>query len=88
MLTTCHLKLGVDGRLIIPASARRELGLEPGDSVVLESDGTSLLIRSAESVLEETQNYFSQFAIPGVSIVDELIGERRQEVSRESASLA
>lgn len=88
MHTTCHLKLGVDGRLIIPASARKELGLEPGDSVVLESDGTSLLIRSVDSVLQETQNYFAQFAVPGVSVVDELIAERRLEASRESASVA
>ena len=84
MHTTAHLKLGVDGRLIIPASARRELGLEPGDAVVLESDGISLLIRSAQTVLEEAQSYFTQFATPGVSVVDDLIAERRRDAQHEA----
>jgi AbrB family looped-hinge helix DNA binding protein len=40
-----HAKLGEDGRLDIPAALRKDLGLHPGDTVVLESDGYRLLLR-------------------------------------------
>lgn len=84
MTTFEHVQLAPDGRIVIPAAARKELGLKSGDTLVLESDGTSLLIRTAEAVLEETQAYFRQFLTPGVSEVDELIAERRAEADAES----
>lgn len=85
MTTIEHVKLADDGRIVIPATARRELGLKSGDTLVLESDGTSLLIRTAETVLEETQAYFRQYLTPGQSVVEELIAERRAEAAREEA---
>lgn len=78
-----HVTLGADGRIVIPAFARRELGLQAGDTLVLESDGTSLLLRSVETVLQETQAYFQQFTKQGVSEVDALISERRAEAAQE-----
>jgi AbrB family looped-hinge helix DNA binding protein len=84
MTTFEHVQLAPDGRIVIPASARKELGLKSGDTLVLESDGTSLLIRTAEAVLEETQDYFRQFLQPGVSEVDGLIAERRLEAELEA----
>ena len=80
-----HVKVGEDGRLVIPASLRKEIGIRAGDTLVLESDGDSLLVRSYDRVLKETQDYFRQFATPGTSVVDELIAERRAEAARESA---
>jgi AbrB family looped-hinge helix DNA binding protein len=78
-----HVKLGEDGRIVIPANSRRELGLQPGQILVIESDGDSLLVRSAENALRESQNYFQQFITPGVDPVDELIAERRAEAEAE-----
>src|SRR4051812_31227565 len=82
-----HTKLGEDGRVVIPAPVRKELGLRPGDTVVVESDGHSLLLTSYDQVLKETQDYFRQFA-SGTSIVDELIADRRAEAAREDAKTA
>jgi AbrB family looped-hinge helix DNA binding protein len=50
-----HAQLGEDGRLVIPAPLRNELGLHPGDTIVIESDGDSLLLRGYDRVLQETQ---------------------------------
>jgi AbrB family looped-hinge helix DNA binding protein len=83
--TSFHTKLGEDGRIVIPAPARKELALKPGDTVVIESDGNSLLLRSYDEVIKETQTFFRQFVPPGVSVVDELIAERRDEAAREDA---
>lgn len=37
-----------DGRLSVPEAFRAELGLRPGDALVVECDGDSLLVRRAE----------------------------------------
>ena len=80
-----HVKLGDDGRIVIPAAARRDLGLSPGQTLVIESDGDSLLVRTADTALRETQDYFQQFLPPGISLVDELIADRRAEAAAEYA---
>ncbi len=86
--TSFHTRLGEDGRVVIPASVRKELNLKPGDTLVAESDGHSLLLRSFDQVVKETQDFFRQFATPGVSVVDELIAERRAEAAREEEETA
>jgi len=79
-----RITMAPDGRIVIPAAARRENNWGPGQSLIVESDGTSLLIRSDDDVLRETQDYFRQFAA-GASEVDALIAERRTEAARDEA---
>ena len=45
----------------------------------------TLLVRSYDEVLRETQDYFRQFTTPGASEVDALIADRRDEFAREPA---
>ncbi len=85
-VTTEHVRLAPDGRIVIPAAIRHELGFHPGDALVLESDGDSLLVRSFEAVIRETQAAFSPYRIDGQSVVDELIADRRAEAARELAA--
>jgi AbrB family looped-hinge helix DNA binding protein len=87
-ITSFHTHLGEDGRVVIPARVRRDLNLKPGDTLVAESDGQSLLMRSYDQVLQETQEFFRQFLVPGTSVVDELFAERREEAAREDAEAA
>ena len=79
-----HVTVGADGRVVIPATFRKEIGIRAGDTLVLESDGDSLLVRSYDQVLKETQDYFRRFVSPGASPVDELIADRRAEAAREA----
>ncbi|MBY0460632.1 MAG: AbrB/MazE/SpoVT family DNA-binding domain-containing protein, partial [Gemmataceae bacterium] len=46
-----HVTLGENGRLVIPAAMRKEIGIQPGDTVVLESDGDSVLVRTLDQVV-------------------------------------
>jgi AbrB family looped-hinge helix DNA binding protein len=80
-----HVKLANDGRVVIPASLRHHLGLKPGDPLVIDAEGDAVRVRSAASVLAEVQAYFQRYVPPGVSMVDELIAERRAEAAREEA---
>jgi AbrB family looped-hinge helix DNA binding protein len=70
--------------VVIPSSLRKELGIRPGDTLVIESDGDSLLVRTPERVLQEVQSAFASIAPPGVLVSEELIRDRREEAERES----
>lgn len=48
-MTTTHLTLAADGSLTLPDEFRRQLGLTPGELLVIECDGDSLLVRRRES---------------------------------------
>jgi AbrB family looped-hinge helix DNA binding protein len=80
-----HTKLGEDGRVVIPARVRKELNLKPGDTLVIESDDQGLHLRSMDQVIREVQASFAPYRKPGVSVVDELIAERREEAAQEAA---
>lgn len=85
-VTTEHVRVAADGRIVIPAAIRHELGFLPGDALVLESDGDSLLVRRFDAVIRETQEAFAPYRVDGRSIVDELIADRRAEAARELAA--
>lgn len=88
MTDSFHARLTNDGRVLIPAPLRHRLGLKPGDQVVIDAEKDGLRLRSYAQVAKDVQEYFRQFARPGVSIVDELIAERRAEAAREEAEIA
>ena len=67
------------GKLTIPASTRRAMGIARGDTVVVEllSDG-ELRVRPLASVIREAQEIVRRSVEPGRSLADELMRERRQ----------
>jgi AbrB family looped-hinge helix DNA binding protein len=78
-----RLRLNENGRVVIPAAFRRALGIKPGDEVILRVDDGELRISTLRSRLERAQRHVRKYVKPGVSLVDELIAERRQEAKRE-----
>lgn len=79
-----HAKLIKGGKIVIPAELRREFGLQEGDTLVLERDGNSLVIKTYAQVVREVQTEFK--ALLGDhkgSMVDDLLAERRAEAARE-----
>jgi AbrB family looped-hinge helix DNA binding protein len=76
-------RIGAGGRLVIPAEIRRELRLREGEPVVMRVvDGELRLLTLRESV-RRVQERVRPYIKPGVSVVDELIAERRAEAARE-----
>lgn len=76
-------KLVSGGRLQVPADIRRELGLKDGDAVTMEVVDGKLQVRPYRAVIAEIQARMRKYLKPGVSLVDELIAERRAEAERE-----
>lgn len=71
------------GKLVIPASFRRELGLQVGDTVVMELENGELRVRSLDAAIADMQRLVKSFVPEGVSLVDELIEDRRTEARHE-----
>jgi len=72
-----------DGRVVIPASFRNALGIETGDEVILCLEDDELRITTVERRIRDAQRRASKYLKPGVSLVDELIAERREAAKRE-----
>ena len=67
-----------DGRLMIPPEAAKALGLEAGKSAIGRIQHGELVIMSAEQAMRKAQEIVRAFIPANVSLVDELIAERRQ----------
>ena len=78
------LNVDESGRMVIPADAKVRQALREGQTVVgvEEADG-SFRVRPHADIIREIQEYMSQFVPPDVSLVDELLAERRAEAARE-----
>jgi AbrB family looped-hinge helix DNA binding protein len=70
--------------MVIPAELRRSLGVEAGDQVVLDLKDGSLRVRSLDAVIRRVQERVRRYVPDHVSLVDELMADRRAEAARES----
>lgn len=73
------VRVGPQGRIVIPAAPRRTLNLRPGDVLAAWVEGDRLVLRPRRAIEEEL---WSQFAGVADSMADELIAERRREARR------
>lgn len=78
-----HTKLDASGRIVIPAEVRQRKKLTEGDTVVVVDDEQGLHVQTLDQAIAEAQAYFCDCIPADVSLVDELIAERREEAKRE-----
>jgi len=73
------------GRIVLPKQLREALGTAPGDELIFSSDGETFRIETQKQRALRAQEYISKLIGPGVSLVDELIAERRKDFLKETA---
>lgn len=78
-----RLKVNENGRVVIPVEFRRALGVDAGDEVILTWKDDEIRITTMQRRIERAQRHVRQYVKPGVSLVDELIADRRREAARE-----
>lgn len=80
-----HVKMAKNGRLVLPASLRAEVGLPDGGDFVVRVEGGVITLEPHKKALERVRNLVRQYAPAeeGISVVDELIAERHAEALRE-----
>ena len=76
-----NVKLGKQGRLVVPAPLRHELGLELGDELVARAEAGRLIFEPKAAVVARLRDRFKH--IEG-SLADELLAERREEAAGEA----
>ena len=72
--------------MVVPASIRKALGLEPGVRLTFRLDGEDIVLTTREGAMRRAKKMFRDApGLKGRSLVDELIVERRAEAARENA---
>jgi len=79
------LHISRDGRLVLPKVLRDAMMLDPDGRVTAHVEDGELRIISPLAAIRHFQRIAQKHKKPGVSVVDELIAERRAEAAREDA---
>ena len=82
-MPTYKTKIERNGRLLLPAAVRRQLGIQPGDEVLLQVEDGAVRITTTEAAVRQMQHDFRAKIPDGVSVVDELIAWRREQAARD-----
>jgi AbrB family looped-hinge helix DNA binding protein len=76
-------RVNENGRVVIPASFRKALGINIGDEVVLRMEDDELKITTLKRRVERAQRLVRKHVKRGTSLVDDLIAERRKAARNE-----
>ena len=77
--------VGPGGRVVIPAEYRAALDFKEGDAVFMRLDGEELRMVSDATETRRVREMIARYVPEGVSLVDELIRERRREAAAEGS---
>ncbi len=77
------VKLSKEGRVLIPAEVRADLGLQEGMSLSLRVENGEIRLFDRAQSLRRAQAIARKFKKPGESVVDQFLNERRVAAARE-----
>jgi AbrB family looped-hinge helix DNA binding protein len=81
--TEARIRVNQNGRVVIPSSYRKALGIKAGDEIILRMEDDELRITTMKRRIERAQQRIRRYVKSGVSLADELIAERREAAKRE-----
>jgi AbrB family looped-hinge helix DNA binding protein len=81
--TETRLRVNENGRVVIPAEFRKALGIHAGDEVILSWKDDEIRITTMKRRIERAQRHVRKYVKPGVSLVDEMIADRRREAGED-----
>jgi AbrB family looped-hinge helix DNA binding protein len=77
------LRIGPDGRIVVPALFRESLGIREGDTLLASVEDGEIHLLTIPAAVRRAQALVRQYVPDDVSLVDELLAERRREAERE-----
>jgi AbrB family looped-hinge helix DNA binding protein len=81
---SAKVRLDAEGRVTIPEHIRNRLSLKEGDTLVVSADGDAVRLLTIPAAVRRAQAIVRRFVPEDVSLVEELLEERRKEAERES----
>jgi len=82
-MNAVRAKIGEGGRIVIPASLRRAMGVGVGDELLLRVEDGELRAATRRAALKKAQAIVRRFVPAGVLLSDELISDRRRGAAVE-----
>ena len=79
-----RVQIGAGGRVVIPSDMRTAMGVSEGDTLVARVVDGEFRLLSQQAAIRRAQNLVRQFVPDGISLVDQLIEERRAEARKEA----
>ncbi len=80
---TVTTKVAEGGRIVIPATYRKALGVQVGDEVILRLDADGVRVYTLRQAIQQAQAVVRGHVPEGRSLVQELIEERHAQSARE-----
>lgn len=81
---TNRVRLGSGGQIAIPASILKSLGLSAGEVLIAVVEDGEIRLMTIPTAVRKAQEIVRKYVPADVSLVDELLEDRRREVERES----
>lgn len=78
-------RIDTSGRIVVPHAVRAAKRIEPGQVMTMCRIGSEYVIRNSDETLDQLLAAFRSNIPPGVSLVDELLEERKAEAALEEA---
>jgi AbrB family looped-hinge helix DNA binding protein len=82
-MRSLRTRVSEGGRIVIPASFRKALGIHVGDEVTLSLEDGELRVSTRVQQMRRAREMFRPFIEGTPSMADELIAERKVEGERE-----
>ncbi len=83
-METTYVTVSTKGQLVIPASIREELGIEPGTRVAIRREGSEVVLKPETLTAKFAMiKRLRGITAGGASMCDELLEDRRLERERE-----
>lgn len=77
------VEVDAHGRVQLSTKIRSAVGINPGMVVHVRVEGDTIEILTQRAAVKRARDIVRKFVPPGVSLVDELIAERRREARKE-----
>jgi len=78
-----NLTIAPNGRVVIPANMRAEMGLQAGGKVLARLVNGAVILEPIEAAIQRAQDMVRKYVPVGTPLVAELIAERREAAERE-----
>lgn len=82
-MTSIHVTMAANGRLVIPAHVRARLGMARGGAFVLHVEDGAIRLEPLATAIERVQTEVRRYVPADVDLADELSADRRREAAGE-----
>lgn len=78
-----HITMAANGRLVVPAPLRSEIGMPEGGALVMSVQDGKLVLEPYRLVLERVRAEVRRYIPEDVDLAEDLSRDRREEAARE-----